>query len=443
MITIKTGQIFCKEYNRRFNTELSPKEIFCTVMAPLCFKSLKQCMNLNNSAFDLKYIFTSNNGWGKDEDVMKRNCCTYEEMIVEKTQHLERIFPDKLEEFCLKLENDKDTKLPTTLKVYGGCADKPDNTTRFCGCENIYITIDERYCSFIGAMLSIGFGGFIIPLNDTEYIWKCYEALLAYRDLLDNNDYLKGNQLNQWNVIYLLKKNDNNNVKQLLSACEEIKNGVATISSKKMNIRFVDILRLFLAKRKRYIELASFGQQNKTCGAIEIVDIENTERQIAFVQKIVKDLEYEYDIDKVYDNILSKSMLYDILKVGYITEKMFDPVCIVRDYLGYNEGKKKDKITVRIVKQTIEYIMNSELKVLCDETIKLIETVNATKSKMRTAREHIFSSNNCCQFAERLDAYINEYGTKNDESKRICCAIMEISKEDFDFFRTKVVIELR
>ena len=51
MITIKTGKIFCDRYNQENGTNLSPKEIFCEIIAPMAFKSNKHLINITNSKF--------------------------------------------------------------------------------------------------------------------------------------------------------------------------------------------------------------------------------------------------------------------------------------------------------------------------------------------------------------------------------------------------------
>lgn len=446
MITIKNGKLFCEEYNKRNGTEFSPKEIFCNIIAPLCFNSLKQCLSINNSKFDLKFIFANaKKEWGKDEDVMKKNGWTYHQMIEEKKKRLSEKFPSLLEEFCKELEDDSKTRLMTSLKVYGGCADNSNgklNTTSFCGCDNVFFTIDERYCSFIGIILSMQYKGFAIPTNNRESVWKCYESLQSYRRMLDTNECLDGNQINTWNLLYLLKSGSETPEQILYANSERSSKGnsvTETITLSTKHITFIDIISLFIRNGKNFIELENFGQQNTTSGAIEILGIESTRRTIGLINQILKELGYEYNKEEAYKLVLKENLFNEVLKKGFIASNMFD--MSIKD--EYFKNKKPKELHTNFIKKYITAIMSDELKELCAETVALIKSTNPKKSKGRTAFDNVLSANNGSSFSDNLDALVASFGTKDDNSKRICHEILELSKNDFSNFKTYINIELR
>lgn len=180
MITATVGKIFLEAYNKKYGTDYDVEAFFVEVYHPLFFNSNKYLQWVQNSPFvQMK---------GKQK--------------VETLTENER--KEKLQDFISKVE---ECKVPdaSIAPGYPASEEKEFATTSGQVTNMDFATKkDEIFFSWIGSSLGIGLqGGLSILFSESEILLDLFEGWKFYRKVVNENDKLKGNQVNTWNGQWL------------------------------------------------------------------------------------------------------------------------------------------------------------------------------------------------------------------------------------------------
>lgn len=376
MNTFKCGKLFCEKYNEVNNTNYTPKEIFCNVIAPLLFYGKKHLVNWTNSKFFV-YLKMLN----KEKVVLNKE--TFNKVV---------------NEFCEEIENDK-YNVMTTMNVFGGCAVpklKGDGqTTMFCYSDNLYFDHNERYCTFIGSIFSFQCEGWNIIINNKETIWQTYLGIIEYRNELERNSNLKDKQVYSWNTAYLFAKMNNEQTSFIIDEFFN-KDNKLDINKK---INFFNFLFLInkLKNNIKTIELFRSGQYNNTCGVI-LIDIEYVKRISELYKQLYVEVHEDFryaDFNKAMGH--KQKLIYKAIENGAIFKGFFNPL---KDISDIKKNKFKQKY--------IELIMNESEKKLAEAFAKTLKEIKK-KSKNNIHEDELFREKNIRKITQKLmDLNTNE-----------------------------------
>lgn len=365
MVTVRTGEILLERYNKEYNTNLTPKEFFCEIVAPLLFYGNKHLVCWINSKFSNPQL-----------PVFK--ACKNGNITKE-------VFDNVLNEFCEGIENLKHGVL-TTLNIFGGCAiPEYGCKTMFCYSDNLDFNVEERYCSFIGSIVCLQIEGWNSVIYDEETIWEVFNGVKLYREMLDNNSNLDGNQLYAWNSAYLFNKHMGN-VDTIYDEYYE-SNGRINLKNK---INFSNFLFLLvkLNRNIRIFDLFIVNKTNKTCSTI-LIDIDYVSTQSKLYKKIYEKINEDFryaDFNKLFGG---KNLLYKAIEIGRITEGFFNPLLDI--------NKKNKYLSIYI-----ELIMTDEEKKLASVLAKCVKLKKKENPRLVYHEDKIFKSKDAYDLIENL-----------------------------------------
>lgn len=183
MITATIGKIFLEAYNRKYGTKYDAKTFFVEVYHPLFFDQEKYLMTAGNTPLENPKISWADMISGKKPFETK-----------EKRKQ-------RFENFLKKFE----IGYPTTDNSVGfGSTDVNSTTSGQTTNIQYPFTEDDIYTSWFGAGLGIGIqGGFSILIPNKEILMDLFEGWELYRSAVNENQKLKGNQVNTWNGQWL------------------------------------------------------------------------------------------------------------------------------------------------------------------------------------------------------------------------------------------------
>lgn len=347
MITIKSGELLVKRYNKENNTQLTPKEFFKSVIAPLLFYGNRHLVCWQNSKF-FQYM----------KDINSK-----------KKELNESTFNEVVDDFCKEIDNPRNNVL-TTLNIFGGCAvPKYGATTFFSYSDNLDFNQDERYYSFIGSSVALLIEGWCVMLDNEDIVWEIFKGIEKYRQVIDTNENLYGNQVYTWNTVYLFNKY----LGDIDTICDEYFNdkGKMSLNNTSNGINFSNFLYLIQSLNKNIKMLHFFndnGQQTRSCTSV-LIDLNYVSSQ----SKMFKQLYQTMDVDFKYANFNKifggKNLFYKAIETGCITKGFFNPLLDV---------KKNDKEKIKNNRlKYIEFIMTKEQK---DMALRLAKSI---KDKMK------------------------------------------------------------
>lgn len=183
MITSNIGKIFLTAYNEKYHTHYDAKTFFIEEYYPLFFDQQKYMMTAGNSPLENPKL-----SWEK----MIRKQIPFETLKQRK---------ERFENFINKVEN---TEADASIAI--GYPTLDINATTSGQVTNLQLDISKEdiYYSWIGAALGIGLqGGFSILFSEKEILLDIFDGWNIYREALNNNSNLKGNQINTWNGQWL------------------------------------------------------------------------------------------------------------------------------------------------------------------------------------------------------------------------------------------------
>lgn len=384
MISIPAGHIFCELYNKETGQNLTPKQIFCEVIAPIVFKPTKResldywqnfCMSPTSMA----------KGYG----------CT----------------PYAVEKFVKELEDDSLDKTMTTFKVWGGGANplSNDGTTNCCINDNLFFTVDERYESFIGAFFRVGIGlGFTIFVNDPNVVEILWKGLKLYSDILKKNENIDGRQLASWNSIvlyeyaYRRKLDSNHIIDTYLSSLKSAKDG-ATHNFKTIQLPNILFALSKLCPDITSVELISTGQTNVSAGPLLLLNHTDMDSIYDLYVNLFSNVGEDFNYSDYVKLLGWGSMLPRILERGMVDNDMFDP----------NIDKLEDKYLIEYCKLT----MNESTLDLCKRFADaLAAKVKLAKHSLKVDIDRLFKSTTATAYNNTMNRLIEREGFTDDPS---------------------------
>lgn len=266
MITATIGKIFLEAYNKKHSTNYDAKSFFVDVYHPLFFDSNKYLQWVTNSPF----------------------------VQMKKGQKVETLTSDermeKLQEFIAKVD---ESKSPDSSIAPGYPASEEKEFATTSGqVTNLDLSVskDDYYLSWIGSSLGIGLqGGLSILFSNPEILLDIFKGWKLYRKALDENQKLKGNQVNTWNGHWLAHRYDKGNyyAEQPMAGFnpfETSKDGMMSIVTQTWTKLLIGITRQFSSpKMMGYVY--NFGQTNTTLGFIPF-NLEHIRRPIELYQRL-------------------------------------------------------------------------------------------------------------------------------------------------------------
>lgn len=183
MITSTIGRIFLQAYNEKNGTSYDAKSFFVEVYYPLFYDHNKYMMSPGNNPLENPKI-----SWDK----MLKGIIPYETQV----QRQKRF--DKLMEKV-------NIGFPTTENAIGFASSDITSTTSSQSSNIEYpFGKEDVFLSWFGASLGIGVqGGLSILFTNPEILLDIFDGWKIYRDVLNNTEILKGNQVNTWNGQWL------------------------------------------------------------------------------------------------------------------------------------------------------------------------------------------------------------------------------------------------
>ena len=393
MNTIKSGKIFCDVYNKNHRTSLTPKEIFCDVIAPLLFFGKKHLIYWINSKFS------------HSKGIWVKTCKNWDQTKIDEYRNI--FIEETLKPFCEGIETDE-YNVMTTSNIFCGCANPEYGaTTMFSYSDNLYFSIDERYCSFIGSAFSYLCEGWNIVINNEELIWSTYEGLRKYREILDSNSNLKGNQLQAWNSAYLSTVVNGDKVSYIVSEffkkTKDDKHIFELDITDKINfMNFLFFVQKFTKGNVKQIELYIPGQTNVTCGAIQI-NVDYVSRQSRLFEQLYTAMHEDFryaDFNKLCGSS-KNNLIYRAIEIGAVYPGFFNPSgYIVNDIKENKKGKKTIKIN-NYYKTYLDIIMKEDIKTLAKDFAKQLKEIK-DKSRTNVHEKDVFRAPNTRQIFQRL-----------------------------------------
>lgn len=184
MITSTFGRLFLDAYNEKYGTQYDARTFFIEQYWPLFFDHNKYLMWPQNSPFVQ----------------MKKGQKVNSLTTVERRA--------KLDEFMEKIDRgakDASIALGYPASEEEGFATASGQVTNI----DFQISHDDVIYSWLGAALAIDVeGGLSIIFDNAEILLSIFEGLKLYREYLNNNDKLKGNQVRQWNGLWISHRYD-------------------------------------------------------------------------------------------------------------------------------------------------------------------------------------------------------------------------------------------
>ena len=188
MITAAIGKIFLDAYNEKYGANYDAKTFFVEVYHPLFFDSNKYLQWVSNSPF----------------------------VQMKKGQKVETLTLDerkeKLQDFMSKIE---EISKPDASIAPGFPASEIKEFSTTSGQVTDLDMLTEKedfFFSWIGSSLGIGLqGGLSILFTEPEILMDLFDGWKLYRTVLNENDSLKGNQVNSWNGQWIAHRYDKGN----------------------------------------------------------------------------------------------------------------------------------------------------------------------------------------------------------------------------------------
>ncbi|MDR3611556.1 MAG: hypothetical protein P4L27_13390 [Ignavibacteriaceae bacterium] len=207
-----------------------------------------------------------------------------------------------------------------------GAADDTATTSGQMTSIEIPVAGEDIYASWIGAGLGIGVnGGLVLLIDNLEILNLLFEGWKRYRELLNDTNHLKGNQIETWNGQWLTFALNNPEYRQQLFTPLEQKNNDS------INIPTQNWVKVLFAMSRRFPDqnlrtyVYSLGQTNVTLGFIQI-NLPEIKREIDM---------YDYLFGELKG--VNRKAIDDV----YNTEFGFKTVCM-QGAIGLREIQPKD-----------------------------------------------------------------------------------------------------
>ena len=422
MVTSTIGNIFVKAYNEKFGTDYDAKGFFMEIFYPLFFDHPKYMMTAGNSPLENPKI--------KWDDMLKGK-------VPYETQEQRQVRLNKLINRIGEIGADASTAI--------GYSSLDVMATTSGQMTSMFIKMDDDaiFASWIGHGLGLGVkGGINILFNDCRILLEIYEGWKYYRQSLDTNPRLKGNQINAWNTQWLVHKFSRQYQKNNKMA------GLAPYSSKDdtMIVDSTTWTKLLFGVSRQYRDiqmmgyLYNIGQTNTTYGFIPFL-LDEIRRPMDLYKKLFGPISDSNSVEELYGTAFG---LAESCKQGIIGLKALEPKGI-KDYIYAKGSQKKVKmpkykdddkieITYRTYQTWILAMLNNqELWDKSQEFAKeLHHYVSNSEKKISTKRKNQVDAVLAASNKKNFIATLTEIVVESNQTENIVSMAKEINLMPMD-----------
>jgi len=317
---------------------------------------------------------------------------------------------NRINKMIQKIENEK---ADASIAVGYGVLDQSAATSGQITNIDIPNNKEDIYLSWIGAGLGIGVvGGITILFDKPELLMDVFEGWKYYRQYLENNPLLKGNQINTWNGQWISYRYgfafDKDDPTAGLNPMEKTNNDLFNIPT----IIWVKVL-LGIAKHFQGVNLVGYlyniGQTNSTIGFIPF-KLDEITRPNLFYEKIFGKEAFMRNIKQIEELYGTAFGIRVACQYGSIGVAALEPKGL-KSYMPSAKGggktslKKNDNTKIIIFNTYLIWILamlnNDELWNQSQQIAKLLWAYEAEAEKLRTNR-----TNNVKQLLDSTSAKV-------------------------------------
>jgi hypothetical protein len=415
MYTTTIGREFLKRYNEEKGSNLTAEQLFDEIFFPLFFDHHKYLMTAGNSPMENPKISWEKIMLGEFYPKKHKKAGTkyVYETKDERHKRYHRFKTDKVDQLVV----DDSTALgyPTLENITTGTS---------CQITSIDIvnTKDDIYFSWIGGALSLCTkGGLNILFSDTDLLMDIYKGWRYYRDYLEKNELLKGNQVNTWNSLWICHLYNKRAFQEEhpiygIKEPEKRKDGILEFST----VSWVEILTRIAQQRpldNMIGYIFNIGQTNTTIGFIPF-NLEQIKYPHALYKKLFGENQYWQDEQRIMRLFGGSIGFKQACQRGEIGLEALMPAGLSE----YMRGKKKPK------------------EISGESESDRIITFNTYKTWVVAMlnNEELWKKSN--EFAEFLLEYVSEgERKKTDRSNDVQDLMQSITKKAFIDAVTKII----
>lgn len=316
MIASSIGKIFLNEYNKRKGCNYSTQEFFEKIYHPLFFDHDKYMQWVVNSPFV--------------QGLRKGKSPTAEERQDKLTNLKEKMLEPMAD---------------ASIAIGYPSLDVMSTTSGQLTDLDLPLENEDFYASWIGGGLGVGVkGGFSIYFDEPEILWKIFEGWQLYRNLLEELDQLRGNQIESWNGQWLAYVNSYDYAPgQTFSPVESVTSGKYKGMIEIPTKRWTDIL-VAIARQRQDRSLLngyvfSLGQMNTTVGFIPF-HLPQIRKPVQFYIDLFGENEYLSNADRINSLYGTEMGFLTASQMGVIGVRAMEPKDM-KKYLGDSRTKPK------------------------------------------------------------------------------------------------------
>lgn len=437
MYTTTIGRTFLKAYNERFNTNYIAKAFFEEIFIPLFFDHPKYMMTAGNSPLENPKL-----SW----DDMIKGKKPFETPEKRKV---------RIEKMIHKIETER---ADSSIAIGYGVLDEATATASQI--TNIDFPDDKNniYLSWIGAGLGIGVaGGVTILFDHPELLLDIYEGWKYYREYLEKNPLMKGNQINTWNGHWVAHRYDEYDFDEDdpiagLNPLEKTNEGLFNIPTVIWTKVLLGIAQHF--KEKVLVGyLYNIGQTNTTIGFIPFL-LEDINRPNHFYKKIFGLDDFKQNIKQIEELYGTAFGIRAACQYGSIGVQALEPKGL-RAFIPSVKGAKKitykenddtQRITFNTYLIWILAMLNNEK--LWEESQKIAMLLLAYEAGAGKARKdrtnnvnQLLDSTSSRQFLQNMIPIIEDEvkeGKDSSDYEKLGKIINVMPKDNFPYFNTLI-----
>lgn len=436
MYTTTVGRTFLKTYNARFNTDYTAKTFFEEVFIPLFFDHPKYMMTAGNSPLENPKL-----SW---EDMIKGK----------KPFETPERRQERINKMINKIENEK---ADASIAVGYGVLDESTATASQITSIDFSDNKEDIYLSWIGAGLGIGVvGGLTLLFDHSELLLDIFDGWKYYREYLEKNPLMKGNQINTWNGHWVYHRYgfafDEMDPLAGLNPLEKMSEGLFNIPT----VIWVKIL-LEIAQRfagNNFVGyLYNIGQTNTTIGFIPF-KLEDISRPNQFYEKIFGKEVLMQDLKQIEELYGTAFGLRAACQYGSIGVQALEPKGI-RAFMPSGKGGKKisyqeNDNTQRIIFNTyliwiLAMLNNETLWEESQQIAKLLLDYEAGAGKARKDRTNnvnqLLDATSSKQFLQNMISIIEDVVKEEKDTtsyENLGKRIHIMPKDNFPYFITLI-----
>lgn len=425
MITTVVGRTFLEAYNKKNNSNKSPKEFFEDVYFELFYNHSKYMQWITNSPF-----------------VQMKSGQKPELLTIDERK-------EKLKNLFSKVENEEPDGsfalgFPASeIKEYA-------STSGLVSDVRLPTTSDDVYLSWIGSGLGIGVaGGFSILFDDPKITLKTFEGWQIYRKYLNDRtlDKLRGNQINTWNGQWLTYSLDPDEFREDFDFTDLQTQNIFEVSSTLIEVNTVNWSALFFSLSQLYPKgevtgyVYGFGQTNKTIGFIPFY-LKSGSRIIDVYKQLFGNL----DTDKKRFEALFGMHIKRACELGSIGLQALRPEGITK-YMGESKNlpfsKPDDTLNYFAYKTWLTAMLTKNKEEITNYTLELAETIlryrNKSKGMERPTliNKELFGSKTKRGFIAALTEMVSGVDADDLEViKKLKDEVHLMTNEEFGYFCT-------